>query len=54
MKAVRENARGKTKKKMKIPALSIGIVTMPMEYLATAEQMSVLVPAWALALAPLT
>ena len=33
MKAVREKASGKTKKKMKIPALSIGIVTMPMEYL---------------------
>ena len=33
MKAVSEKASGKTKKKMKIPALSIGIVTMPMEYL---------------------
>jgi hypothetical protein len=33
MKAVSENARGNTKKKIKMPALSSGIVTIPMEYL---------------------
>ena len=36
MKAVREKASGKTKKNMKIPALSRGIVTMPIEYLHSA------------------
>lgn len=35
MNAVSENASGKTKKKMKMPAFSSGMVTMPMEYLQT-------------------
>jgi hypothetical protein len=40
IKAVRVNARGKTKKKIKIPALSSGIVTMPMEYLLGEVQLT--------------
>lgn len=36
MNAVSVKASGNTQKKMKMPALSNGIVTMPMEYLVIA------------------